>query len=169
MMAKRRMGELLVESGELKVEDLLRALNQQQRTPTKLGEILLSLSLVQPAQVYRALAHQHGLPFIELEHRTIPEEVLSLLPAQVIVKRRVLPLGFHKNDTRGPLFVATSQPEDLTGLDELRWFTRHILRFAVASPSDLSKAIRRHGFERNHEALDLPEQEETFEIVRSYY
>lgn len=168
-MARRRLGELLLQSGEVGVNDLLRALNTAQRLGTRLGEVLLSLDLVDAPQLYRALALQHGVPFVELAEREIPREILGRLPAQVISKRRVLPVGHPRGDPRAPLYVATCAPQQLMELEELRGLLRTPLRFALATPADLGRALRRYGFEHNHEPIELPEETEPFEIVRAYY
>lgn|GEM_PF-1047364 len=56
-----RLGEALVEMGFLRVEDLKRALEYQQRNPLQakmLGQVLVEMGLVTQEQIFLALNHQ---------------------------------------------------------------------------------------------------------------
>lgn len=59
--ARLRLGELLVESHRITKEDLDRALAEQKRTNEKLGEVLVRLGVLAPAEVEAALAFQSQL------------------------------------------------------------------------------------------------------------
>lgn len=55
-----RLGQLLIERGLLDQQQLATALEQQQRTGSQLGEILVELGYVPAALIAQALATQHG-------------------------------------------------------------------------------------------------------------
>ncbi|MFT3785258.1 MAG: hypothetical protein QM770_03710 [Tepidisphaeraceae bacterium] len=63
--SRKSLGQLLLDAGVLKPEQLQRALDEQrQHGNTKLlGEILVELRLCTPEQVAEALAASYGVPF----------------------------------------------------------------------------------------------------------
>ncbi|MCR8643477.1 glycosyltransferase [Paenibacillus sp. N1-5-1-14] len=89
---KVRLGEMLVNTGQITQEQLNRALQFQQHSGGVLGDILLSLRFIEPDQLYRAIATQNNLGRIgkefsfELEHK-LPEAVARSYNA-IIINRR---------------------------------------------------------------------------------
>lgn len=59
-MAKRPLGELLIEHGVITQDELVLALAEQQRTRRPLGEVVVTLGLAPGPIVAQALATQYG-------------------------------------------------------------------------------------------------------------
>ena len=74
---RKKIGELLVESGAVTEAKVRNALGHQKAHAhgDRLGRILVSMGLVSPAAVARALATQFDLPFIELPE--VPSRLIS--------------------------------------------------------------------------------------------
>jgi type II secretory ATPase GspE/PulE/Tfp pilus assembly ATPase PilB-like protein len=66
--------------------------------------------------------------------------VLESLPAQLVYKQNCVPIERHN----GTLTVATSDPFELTALDELRLLTGCAIELVLADESELHKFIRSH-------------------------
>ncbi|MBV8636502.1 MAG: phage adsorption protein NrfB [Candidatus Eremiobacteraeota bacterium] len=61
VVARRPLGELLVEQANVTVENLERGLAEHRRVGTPLGETLMELGLLEEAQLLETLAHQTGM------------------------------------------------------------------------------------------------------------
>jgi type II secretory ATPase GspE/PulE/Tfp pilus assembly ATPase PilB-like protein len=66
--------------------------------------------------VLHALGDQFHMPVVDLATTAVEREVLETLPAQLVYKQNCVPIERHN----GTLTVATSDPFELTALDELR-------------------------------------------------
>jgi Glycosyltransferases, probably involved in cell wall biogenesis len=88
---KGRLGEMLVQTGQISQEQLDRALDFQQKSGGVLGDILLSLRFIEPDKLYRAIATQNNIGRIgtefsfQREHR-LPEAMARNYNAVIINK-----------------------------------------------------------------------------------
>ena len=111
-----RLGQALVEAGRLKERHLRAALDEQQGSGRRLGEILVRRGYIDDTAVARILAAQLRLPFAEAP--LIPEaEALGLVDAALARTRAILPLSASDRILR----LAVSDPLDQDTLEELRF------------------------------------------------
>ena len=69
-MAKAKnmlIGEMLLEEGIITKEQLKDALEEQKRTGTKIGEILIKMRYISKEILWTFLGYQMGVPFINLD------------------------------------------------------------------------------------------------------
>ena len=118
-MARKRqkLGEILQERQLVTKEDADRAAEVGLNSGKRIGQVLIELQLVDEENVTRALATQHGLPFVEVNKNTVPLSALSLIPDKLIKQHEILPMGSEN----GRLKVIISDPLDLDTLDMLRF------------------------------------------------
>jgi len=123
----RVLGQLLIADGGLTVEQLNAALQEQQRTRERLGEILVRAG-IDPESVARALSRQLRLPFIA--GPLAPERAaLALVDRAVAVRLRVVPLLLRDK----ALCVAMADPLDIQAIDDLQFRTGRRIEPLVAS------------------------------------
>jgi hypothetical protein len=91
---------------------------QQEAREGKLGEWLLRLGFVEERQVTCALAHQFGLPMIDLKNSQPRKDAVRMIPAQVAESADLLPVSYD-ND-HGSLRVAVSGPINFHEQETLR-------------------------------------------------
>lgn len=140
-MSVRRLGQVLVDLGYLNEEQLERVVEEQRfRSEEKLGQIAVSLGMFGEEQLAQALAEQLGLQIIHLLDITIPPEVLSHLTEPMAQVYKVIPVSF-KNEV---LTIATSEPQNLSILDELRNFLGYRIRAVVTTSRDILDALARY-------------------------
>src|SRR5919205_801948 len=92
---RRRLGQLLVAGKVLTEEQLEEALRVQREDKgrrRRLGEVITALGLADEVQIARALSDQLGLPFLDLGSLPIPEETLAVLPRNVALRHRAVPV-----------------------------------------------------------------------------
>jgi len=85
LVDKRRLGELLVETGLLSREAVMEALEVQKGTARRLGEILMEKGLISEEEIAFALAMQLKIPFMDLSDCTIQTDVMETIPLQTEV------------------------------------------------------------------------------------
>ncbi len=136
-----RLGELLIAEKLITEEELQAALKEQERVSGGLAEILLRSKFQQNPQVlYRVLARQLNVDFVDCAALEIPPEVLSLLPAQAAQYFKVLPIEFKDNQ----LVVASADPANINNLDGLTSIVGKRIRFALAIEADIFEGIRQY-------------------------
>lgn len=86
-----------------------------------------------------AIAQRLGLPVVDLAKTTVPNDVLVNFPTKIIHRRNVFPLGVQSD---GALYVATSNPFDLSLVDEVSAATDLPTILVVAYPNELTKLIK---------------------------
>jgi len=90
---RKLIGEILLERGLIRQEHLEKALAQQKISPgTYVGEILFRLGYVTEIDIVTALVVQCNLPYIAVSRHAIDKELLSLIPAELARRGRLIPL-----------------------------------------------------------------------------
>ena len=67
-VAKRKLGEFLIESGLLTADQIDSGLEIQKRTGKRLGEVLVEMKLISEEEIAFALAMQLKIPFVDLRY-----------------------------------------------------------------------------------------------------
>ena len=116
MAKSKRLGEVLVELGVISQKEVQSGLDHAKARGFRLGEALIDLKLAQESQVYKALAYQSNMEYVDLDSTSIPANAASLIPDDIIRKFLILPLGMEGNRIR----AAIHDPLDLETLDILR-------------------------------------------------
>ncbi|HIC87250.1 MAG TPA: hypothetical protein EYP03_03330 [Aquificae bacterium] len=108
-VARKNLGQLLVEKGILTEDQLAQALEAQKSTREKLGQIIVDLGLAKEDQVLQALAEQLGIPYIDLNTAEIDPSVKNLVRPELMERYECVPV--RKGDNK--LVVAMSDPTNI--------------------------------------------------------
>ena len=131
------IGQLLCERDYLNEDNLAVALSEQKVKHRRLGEILIDLGFVTEAQLAEALALQIGIEKVDLTHVTVPGNIVAQVPADLVNKYMLLPLG----QENGRLAVAMTDPFQTEAVEDLRLVTGRSIRRYYADPLDMENAI----------------------------
>ncbi len=134
------IGVILAEQGLISPVQLDEAIAEQRRTGERLDKVLVRLGFVSREDVLTALGDQFRLPVVDLATTVVDREILQTLPAQLVYKQNCVPIDRHN----GSLTVATSDPFELTALDELKLLTGCSIELVLADEEELHKFIRAH-------------------------
>jgi type IV pilus assembly protein PilB len=137
---KMRLGEILVKSGLIDTETLVKALEIQKSQKRHLGQVLVDMGVADQVVIAKTLARQLKIPYGRLQNVHIAEEVIGLISAQLAENHLVIPL----RKTEKGLLVAMADPLDLNALNDLRFFTQLSIDVAVVPQEDILDAIERH-------------------------
>jgi type IV pilus assembly protein PilB len=143
MQIRRRLGDVLVESGLLTPQQLELALEEQRKDTgarRRLGQVVADLGLAAERDVAKALADLLGLELIDLSRMVPAPDVVRLLPRAVAERTRVLVL----DRTETGLVVAAADPTNVLALDDVKLYTRTPdLQVLVATDSQIRDQIAR--------------------------
>lgn len=115
-IARKKLGELLVDAGLITFEAVDEAIAEQKRTGRLLGEILVGQGLVKERDIAVVLARQFQLPFLSLADYRLTRSVVELLPAALCHQFGVIPL-----DQFGDvMIVAVSQNPSVEAIEAIR-------------------------------------------------
>jgi type IV pilus assembly protein PilB len=138
-MAKqqKRLGEILIELGIITDAEVTRALDHARQKNLRIGEALVDLKLCSEPNVYKALATQHSMEYVDLDKNSIPPSAVNTIPDEIMRKYLILPLGSEN----GKLRVAIHDPLDLEMLDILRFRLNRDVRTVLAPKGRIKNII----------------------------
>jgi type IV pilus assembly protein PilB len=137
---RKRLGELLLEAGKIKPEDLSKALSEQRKYGEKLGRVLVKMGLLTEREIIETLSTQLRVPIVNLDKLDIDPEVIKIVPPEVATAYMIIPIGRNLN----VLKIATSDPLDITGIDEVSRVTKAELQIFLATESEIKRALQKY-------------------------
>ena len=135
--ARPPLGELLVERKTLTPDQLREAMERQQRSRKRLGEILMELGFADADSVLDGLSTQLGVPPTRVNSFTVTADAISCLSERIARKYSAIPM-LRVGST---LVVATPNPRDLQALDDLRFAAGCEIRTMIALESEIQVAL----------------------------
>lgn len=134
------IGQILVENGFLKEEQLEEALAKQKTEPgKKLGDVLLEMGYVSETQLAQALSIRLKVPFIDLTTTKIDIEAVKKIP-EAIAKKNCC-VAFQKTDSR--LTVATDDPINFYIFEELKVISGMEIHAMLATRTAINETINK--------------------------
>jgi type IV pilus assembly protein PilB len=168
-MARKKLGEMLVEAGVITDQALRMALSEQKRWGGTLGRTLVDMKALSENELVDALSKQLALPTIDLDNLEIHSTVLDLVSGEVAEQFNVVPFAQPMKF----LDVAMADPTNIGVIDELRIRTQLNIRPYLAGPKMIERALAKHyrrGFGRvnlRHEAAMAMDPGDTFALSPS--
>ncbi len=135
-----QIGQLLLRSGTISEEDLDTALKLQQQHRARLGETLVEMGVLKPAQLIEVLARRLGVKGCILRHGLIDPLAAKLIDRDEARQMKVLPL-FRVNDR---LTVAMVEPQRLPLIDRLSRLTGCEINPVLVLESNLNEFAERY-------------------------
>jgi type IV pilus assembly protein PilB len=111
------LGTLLLRVGAIDPEQLEIALSEKERSPRRLGEILVEWGWVPSVAIARALAEQYGIEFLDLSTTEVDADAANLISGDVARRLQALPIKRLPDDL---LLVGLADPTDVLAAEELR-------------------------------------------------
>ncbi|CAN7573472.1 ATPase, T2SS/T4P/T4SS family [Paenibacillus sp. LjRoot153] len=166
MAPRKRIGDLLVESGLISEEQLKNALREQKELNMRLGDVLITRNYITEQQLIEVLEFQLGIPHIQLYRQKIETKIINIIPQRLAEQHQVLPIRTEGNK----LILAMADPLDYFAIDELRMTTGFRIEPTIASKDELQRAIKRYyglqeSVEQIMQNLNMREAEEAKPIV----
>ncbi len=171
---KKRLGEILLEANKISENDLLRALAEQKKYGEKLGNTIIKLGLLSAKEILDTVSQQLHIPIVNLDNRDIPEELLKLLPKELVKNHMVIPIERRFNVLR----LAMVDPLDINAMDDVARTVKMEVEPCIVTEAEMKRALEKYygvktiveeTLEKMREGEDLTlikeEDEERDEIV----
>lgn len=158
MMAGRkkiRIGDLLVEAGAITEEELQEALAYQKENGGRIGNVIMKLGYISQELLVTVLTTQMGIGFVELKACKLDEEIIRLVPENLINKYKVMPIEFDEYNPN-VLKVAMADPMDLNAIDDISITSNTQVEPLLAMEDDIMEAIGK--YLGNSQAMEAAEQ-----------
>lgn len=146
--SRKRLGDLLVESGLLKEDQLQTTLEEKPRDQ-KLGDALLQRGYITEQQLIEVLEFQLGIPHVNLFRYPFDPKLFNVVPKEFAKRSLLVPLKAEGDK----LFVAMSDPMDYITVDDLRLSTGFHIETAIASKDDILRTISKYYDEESFDEL----------------
>lgn len=138
-MQRKRLGELLTESGVITEDQLTTALKGK-NTDEKLGDALLRGGYITEQQLIEVLEVQLGIPRINILQYQVEQEVIQLIPRNIAKQHQVLPIRIDGNK----LVVAMADPMDYFAIEELRMATGYQIVPGITTKDALFRMVTKY-------------------------
>lgn len=150
-IAKKQLGEILVNAGMISEQQLKGALEEQKRTKVSLGQILVDKGIVTARNIKDALELQYGISYMDISNLSPDPEAITLVPIDLIKKHQVVPINRLDN----VLKLGMVDPNNLMAKDDIRMRLKGIsIQAVVITEDDFQKFLQ--AMERTQEtALEL--------------
>ena len=138
---RKKLGELLIEAGLLEDSHLQTALSDQTQWGRALGITLVKLGFLDEADLLRVLSQQFGHPFIDIDGKEIEPEVLELVPYDMSLEKRCVPLLVKPAKPRDELYLGMCDPTALELADDISFRTSMKVIPVLVADGHLQEAI----------------------------
>lgn len=139
-MARKKLGEMLLEAGVIDQTGLRAALVEQRRWGGHLGRVLIDMKLVTEETLVGILSRQLGIATVDVDKQQIPQSVIDLVPGELAEQFSLIPFAQPMKF----LDVAMSDPTNLGIIDELRIRTQLNVRPYLAGPRTIERAVAKY-------------------------
>jgi type IV pilus assembly protein PilB len=137
---KKSLAESLVEDGIITQGQLEKALLEEKRSGERLRNVLVKMGLIAEEDLVSFLSQKLEVPRIELNNYLIDTKVIELVPEELARKHELIPVLKVGNR----LVCAMADPGNIFALDELKYRTNLLIEPAVATQTEIKKALGEH-------------------------
>lgn len=155
MSTRKRLGDLLIDAGMIKPDQLKETLDQKNANE-KLGDALVTRGYITELQLIEVLEFQLGIPHVQLYHYPIDEQALGFITKEVAQTKFVIPLKIQDHT----LTIAMSDPMDYYTIEDLEMSTGYRVSPVIAAKDDILYAINKHYFQDNEQQGEAMASEE---------
>lgn len=137
-MVRKRLGDLLVESGLITEEQLAEALTDK-GVDEKIGDALLREGYITEQQLIEVLEFQLA-SHVNVAQYPVEQETIQLVPKELAKRHLLLPIRVDGNK----LFVAMADPMDYFAMEELRMATGYQIMPGIATKDALYRMVTKY-------------------------
>jgi CheY-like chemotaxis protein len=161
-MARKKMGEILIDNEVISQDELNQALIRQKGTNKPIGKILEDMDVILEEDIAKALSTQFGFPHVKrfARHR-FPQRVLDKIDAETALAHLIFPLKID-NKT---LYLAMSNPLDMALQNDLSFKLAMRISPCVATPEEIKAAVKKHYLSGEELIVDEKEQVKNILLV----
>lgn len=130
--------QLLLGTGKVTDEQLVTLREQGKSEKIPLQDVVVKNNLINEKDLTKLYATEIDIPFIELNAKDIPREVLRLVPERIARQYKVILFGL---DEKGAKLLAMEDPDDIQAISFLQKQLGSDLKVHVATTSNIASAL----------------------------
>ena len=135
-----RIGDALINSGVITEQQLKEALEYAKKKGQKLGEALIDMSIISETDLLVSLSEQLGIPVVQEENLIIDPSLIHEIPYNLAKKYNLIPMSLQN----GRLIVATSDPLNISIIDDIESRARRAISLVLAPSRKISESIEHY-------------------------
>lgn len=130
--------ELLQKAGKVKTAELDKLRTEEKRTGKPLQDLVIKNELINEKELTQLYATEIGIPFIELDPKTISKKTVALLPERVARQYNAVIFGLNPS---GAKQVAMEDPDDVQAVDFLQKYIGANFELFIATKDNILSAL----------------------------
>lgn len=148
-------------------DDQIKSLREQEKSEKKpLQDIVLSTNMLSDKELTKLYAEEIDVPFVELNPKEIPKEILELIPDRTARQYRVVAFNI---DEDGVVYVAMEDPDDVPAISFLQKQLGKPVRVHISTSAIIQSAIDQYDGENVGTELEkviaIQDKEDAEEVV----
>ncbi len=142
MTSRKRVSEILVDNRQMSRENAAQifALMQAGRTGKSEQELILEREFATEKEIAKAVAFKYDLPLVELEGKTLDDELIRRVDIGVLKKHRVVPVSVTE-DVPPVMKLAMFNPMNASAIEDVELLSRMSVEPVVATATEIMNAI----------------------------
>ncbi|KJR42575.1 type II secretory pathway, ATPase PulE/Tfp pilus assembly pathway, ATPase PilB [Candidatus Magnetoovum chiemensis] len=137
---KRKLEDIIVDSGLINQDKLNYLIHEQKKTKKKITDLMLEYGMATEVDVAVALSQYHNIPYIELSDVDIESNAYKAIPENIALKHLIMPIAIDERT----ITVAVSNPSDTESIDALAFITGKSVKLRLSTTVEIRKAIHRY-------------------------
>ena len=137
---RRRVGDVAVELGFIDRELMEQVMAKGRQEQVPMGALLVQSGLIDSTQLARILAERNSLHYVDLNEFEVDQGAANLIDPGEARRCRAVPVAFLED---GVLLVATADPANFLGADDIALSTGYEVRRAIATPEAIEALVSR--------------------------
>ena len=139
-IVSKQLGELLLEKSIINEAQLEKALKIQKEKGGLIGQVLVLLGFAKEEEIAQALTVQYGFPYLPLECYDINADAIKMIPENVAVQYNLIAI-----DKIGDLLtIAMSNPLNFQAVEDIEMLTNCKVQIFVGTMTDITNAIKKY-------------------------
>lgn len=139
MRVSDNLVEKLLQSTGKFTDDQIKALREQEKSENKpLQDIVLSSNVLSEKDLTKLYAEEVDVPFVELNPKEIPKEVLELIPDRTARQYRLVAFNVDEDDV---VYIAMEDPDDVQAISFLQKQLGKPVRVHISTSSLIQSAM----------------------------
>lgn len=137
MMLPDQLREIILKSGFVKPADFDAAVKSATELGKTLTDVLIYRGLISDEVLGQLIAEHYRVPHVNLRHKVIPNQILTLIPEEATTSFRIIPFQLDGSE----LSLAMEDPGDLEAREFVKRKTGMKLKIYYVTAPDLDQAL----------------------------
>lgn len=135
-----RLAKLLVEEGLVQASKIELAIKEADANSQSLMSYMIEHNLLDNEILVHATSHVSGIPYVNLENTTIPQETLDLVPLDTAERNMAVPIA----EVQGRIAIAMLDATNIQAVDYLSTLIQRPLKVFMASQESIRHILEQY-------------------------